>query len=167
MSSAVISDKAEALADAIRDLNTEVIGFVEGCSQSAWTRKTPEEGWTLPMTGAHIAIGHLVIARWLHRIASGQDITETLADSEVFNASDVRYNSELTQAQVVERLRAYGTALERFVRDLSDQQLTASAMCLGREWTTAGIVEDIAIGHARGHLTNMVAAARIMPTEVL
>jgi hypothetical protein len=32
-------------------------------------------------------------------------------------------------------------------------------MWLGRQWTTAEVVQDLAIGHARGHLEHILAAA--------
>jgi uncharacterized damage-inducible protein DinB len=157
--------EAGALADAVREANAEAIKFVEECPPGAWTHRTAEQGWTLSMATAHIAIGHLVIARWLHKISSGQDIAHTLADSETFNASDARYNSELSRSEVVERLRVYGAALELYVRDLSDDQLGSSSMWLGRQWTIAEMVRDVAIGHARGHLAHIVAAADTVPGE--
>jgi hypothetical protein len=92
-------------------------------------------------------------------VASGQDVTETPTEWVALNASDACYNSELSRSDVVERLRVYGRALERYVRDLSDDQLKASAMWLGRAWTTAELVRDIAIGHARGHLEHILAVA--------
>jgi hypothetical protein len=149
-----------ALADAVRDVNTEVIGFVQRCLPEDWGRTTAEEGWTLSMTGAHIALSHLIIGRWVHRVASGLEITESLADFEKSNASDSRYNSHLSQAVVVERLEIYGAALERLVRDLSDQQLTTSASIRGRPITAAEVVEQIAIGHARAHLGHMASAPK-------
>ena len=69
--------EAGILADAVRAVNAEVIEFVEGCPPGAWTQRTAEEGWTLSMAAAHIAIAHLAIAQWVHRVASGQDVTET------------------------------------------------------------------------------------------
>jgi hypothetical protein len=159
MSATDTSTEAGILADAVHAMNAEVIEFVEGCAPGAWTRTTAEQGWTLSMASAHIAIAHLAIAQWIHRVASSQDITETTADWDALNASDARYNSELSRSEVVERLRVYGAALERCVRDLSDDQLKASAVGLGRAWTTAEVVRDIAIGHARGHLKHILAAA--------
>jgi hypothetical protein len=117
------------------------------------------------MAAAHIAIAHLAVAHWVHRVASGQDITETPTEWEALNASDARYNSELSRSEVVERLQVYGGALERYVRDLSDEQLKASAMWLGRAWTTAELVRDIAIGHASGHLEHILVAANSRPAE--
>jgi hypothetical protein len=159
MSDTTTPTEAGILADAVCALNAEAIEFVEGCAPGAWTQTTAEEGWTLSMAAAHIAIAHLAIAQWVHRVASGQDITETPTDWEALNASDARYNSELSRSEVVGRLRVYGGALERYVRDLSDDQLHASAMWLGRAWTTAEVVQDIAIRHARGHLEHILAAA--------
>jgi hypothetical protein len=150
---------AERLADAVRDINAEVINFVEGCTSDLWARRTAEEGWTLSMTGMHIAGSHLAIGRWVHRTASALDITETLEDFEKSNGSDSRYQSYMSQAEVIERLRIYGAALERLVRDLSGDQLSTSGMHRGEPITAAQVVETIAVGHARGHLEHMVSAA--------
>jgi hypothetical protein len=152
--------EAGILADAVRAANAEVIEFVEGCAPGAWKHTTAEEGWSLSMAAAHIAIAHMAITQWVHRVASGQDIMDTPTEWEVLNASDARYNSDLSRSEVVERLRVYGGALEHYVRNLSLDQLNASAMWLGRSWTTAEVVRDIAIGHARGHLEHILAAAR-------
>ena len=146
------------LADAVSDANTEVIRFVESCPLEVWGRRTAEEDWTLSMAGCHIALSHLTVGRWVHRVASGLDITESLDDFEKSNATDARYNSDLSQSAVVERLRVYGRALERLVRDLSDEQLATSASFRGRPITAAEVVETIAIGHARGHLAHMASA---------
>jgi uncharacterized damage-inducible protein DinB len=165
MNATATSTEARILADAVRTVNAEVIEFVEGCAPGAWTYTTAEEGWTLSMAAAHIAIAHIAIAGWVHRVASGQDVPETPTEWVALNASDASYNSELSRSEVVERLRVYGGALERYVRDLSDDQLKASAMWLGRAWTTAELVRDIAIGHAHGHLDHILAAAAGGPGE--
>lgn len=149
-----------AIADAVRSANTDVIRFVEGCLPEDWGRTTAEEGWTLSMAGAHIALAHLIIGRWVHRVASGLEVTESLGDFEKSNASDSLYNSDLSQSVVVERLQIYGAALERLVRDLSHEQLTTSATIHGRPFTAAEVVETIAIGHARGHLAHMASAPK-------
>ena len=146
-------------------MNAEVIEFIEGCPPGTWAYRTAAEGWTLSMAAAHIAVAHLGIAQWVHRVASGQDITETPTEWEALNASDVRYNSELSRSEVAERLRVYGAALERYVRGLSDDQLKTSAMWLGRAWTTAEVVRDIAVGHARGHLEHILGAANGGPAN--
>jgi hypothetical protein len=69
----------------------------------------------------------------------------------------------ISRSEVVERFRVYGAALERYVRDLSDDQLATSAMWLGRAWTTTEMTLDIAIGHTRGHLAHIVDAANVEP----
>jgi hypothetical protein len=165
MNTTATRTEAGILADAVRAVNAEAIEFVEGCAPGAWTQTTAEEDWTLSMAAAHIAIAHLAIAGWVHRVASGQDVTETPTEWVALNASDARYNSELSRSDVIERLRVYGGALEHCVRDLSDDQLKASATWLGRAWTTAELVRDIAIGHARGHLEHILAAANSWPGE--
>ena len=117
MNTTATRTEAGILADAVRAVNAEAIEFVEGCAPGAWAQRTAEEGWTLSMAAAHIAIAHLAIAQWVHRVASGQDVTETPTEWVALNASDASYNSELSRSDVVERLRVYGGALERYVRD--------------------------------------------------
>jgi Mycothiol maleylpyruvate isomerase N-terminal domain len=145
-------------ADAVRDANIEVINFVEGCPDEQWAHRTAEEGWTLSMAGMHIATAHLSIGRMVQRAASGLDITDTLEDFEKSNASDSRYHSHMSQSAVVDRLRIYGAALERLVRDLSDEQLCSVVSFHGTPITAAELVETVAVAHARGHLAHMASA---------
>ena len=158
MDNSITQPKARELAGKFHEANAGVIAFVEGCPLKLWSCRTEEEGWTLSMAAAHIAIGHLVFARWLHRIACGLDMTETAADVDASNASDERYASALSQPEVAERLRIYGAALERFVTDLPEEQLASRAIGFGREWSTEDMVRE-AIGHTQEHLEHMVAAA--------
>jgi hypothetical protein len=157
---AVVTTSSGRLADAVREVNTEVINFVDGCPDERWAYKTAEEGKTLSMAGMHIAMAHLAIGRWVHRTASGLDITDTLHDFEKSNASDSCYHSDMSQPAVMERLPIYGAALERLVRDLSDEQLRTSGSFHKEPITTAEVVERIAVGHARGHLGHMASACR-------
>ena len=150
---------SDRLADAVHDANAAVVRFVETCPPERWQCTTAEEGWTLSMAGAHIALAHLIIARWAHLVGSGLDITETLDDFAKSNASDSRFNSNLSQSAVIERLRVYGAALERIVRDMSEEQLNTSAYFHGSPVTATEVIENIAVGHARGHLAHMVAAS--------
>jgi DinB superfamily len=158
MDNSITEPRARDLAGRFHEANASAIAFVEGCPLTRWSSRTKEEGWTLSMAAAHIAIGHLVIARWSHRIACGLDVTETAADVDALNASDERYASALSQPEVAERLSIYGAALERFVSDLSDDRLASRAMCMGREWSTEDMVRE-AIDHTREHLEHMVAGA--------
>ena len=158
MDHVAVTTSSGRLADAVRDVNGEVINFVEGCPDERWARKTAEEGWTLSMTGMHIATAHLSIGRMVQRAASGLDITDTLEDFEKSNALDSRYHSDMSQSAVVERLQIYGTALERLVRDLSDDQLSSPVSFHGTPMTAAEVVETVAVGHARGHLGHMASA---------
>jgi len=160
MDRVVGSVSSERLASSVRDINAEVIRFVEGCPSDQWARRTAEEGWTLSMAGMHIATSHLTIGRWVHRTASGLDITETLDEFEKSNASDSRYLSYMSQSEVVERLQIYGAALECLVRDLSDEQLSTAATFRGQPITAAEVVDRIAVGHARTHLDHMASACR-------
>jgi uncharacterized damage-inducible protein DinB len=153
-----VTMSSDRLADAVRDANSEVIDFVEACPDGQWAHKTAEEGWTLSMAGMHIATAHLSIGRMVQRAASGLNITDTLEDFEKSNASDSRYHSYMNQSAVVERLQTYGAALERLVRDLSDEQLRNAVSFHGTPMTAAEVVETVGVGHARGHLAHMASA---------
>jgi Mycothiol maleylpyruvate isomerase N-terminal domain len=153
----VIVTTSSGLADAVRDVNAEVINFVGGCSDRQWAYKTAEEGWTLSMAGMHIAMANLAIATLVHRTASALDITDILEGFGKSNALDSRYHSDMRQSAVVERLQIYGAALERIVRDLSVEQINTLGSLRGRPITTAEVVETVAVGHARDHLDHMAS----------
>ncbi len=158
MNNSATRSKSQLLAETFREANVNVIGFVEACPGNAWSSRTREEGWTLSTAAAHIAMGHIVIARWLLMLGCGIDVAESAADIEALNASYERFTNALSQSEVSERLRVFGAALERSVTDLTQEQLESRAMCLGREWSSEEMVQE-AIDHTRGHLEHMMTAA--------
>lgn len=104
-----------ALVDDFRAVNNEVVALVESCSAQQWQRRTVEEGWLLAASGMHIAVSHLVITTWLHRLTSGLPVTETLDDFAVSNAYDANKDAGCRPDQIVDRLRLYDAAAGDFL----------------------------------------------------
>ncbi len=148
-----------ALAARFRAVNDEVVALVASCSAEHWQRRTREEEWPVAAAGMHIAVSHLVITTWLHRLVSGLPMTETLDDFAVMNAYDAVKYAGFGPDQVGDRLRLYGAAAGDFLEGLTDQELgTVGRLSgLGVEWPVRGVVENVLIGHPRSHLASIQA----------
>ncbi len=132
---------------------------MQSCSPHHWQRATRDEGWPVPAAALHVAFGHLVITTWLHRLAAGLPVLETLDDFTVMNAHDAGKNAARSPDAVVDALRLYGAAAERFVGELTDDELDRPARLpgLGVECPLRAVVENVLLAHPRGHLASMRA----------
>ncbi len=151
--------QAAELAEQFRAVNDEVIAFVQGCSAEQWKLRTREEDWPLAAGGMHIALSHLVITTWLHRLAAGLPMTETLDDFAVMNAYDAHKYATVAPDDVANSLHLCGSAAARFLEGLTDDELAAVGRLsgLGSEWPLRAVVENVLLGHARNHLSSMRA----------
>ena len=53
-----MSQRTENLAERLRTFNTQVITFVENCTQENWRKICAREDWTVGVTARHIGAGH-------------------------------------------------------------------------------------------------------------
>lgn len=147
------------LAAQLRAVNDEVVAVVSSCSAQQWQRRTAEEGWSLAAAGMHIAVSHLVITGWVHRLVAGLPMTETHDDFAVVNAHDAARYAPYEPARVVDRLRLHGAAAERFLEELTDPELDAVGHLpgLGVQWPVRAVIQNVLLGHPRTHLAGIRA----------
>lgn len=153
------SVRAQDLAERFEAVNAEIVGWVRVADANRWDTTTSAEGWPVPAAAMHIALSHLSITPWVHRISRGLPVTETLDDFAVMNAVDAKKYADTLQRDAVEHLTVFGAAAARFVRGLTDEELDASARFApgGVEITAARVVERVLIGHAATHFASMQA----------
>ncbi|MBW2248019.1 MAG: hypothetical protein JRF62_12720 [Deltaproteobacteria bacterium] len=59
-----MSQRAEKLAERLRIFNTQVVTFVENCTQENWHKICGREDWTIGVVARHIGAGHYDIMKW-------------------------------------------------------------------------------------------------------
>jgi hypothetical protein len=159
--------RAAALAARFDTMNREVVAFVEGCPEEAWQRIVPGEGRSIAFLCAHIAGGYAFERRALRATVVGEAPPSFgWADLHALNDANWAATPHPGRAATLARLRTEGDALARDLRALGDADL-ARPITYGPMARTdlATFVETIVLGHPRGHLAAIQAAAGAATSE--
>ena len=155
--------RAAALANELQQVTDEVAAFVEAAPDEAWQRACAAEQCTVAALACHIADGYSNILDSLVKpIVDGREGPRfAMEDLAQWNAAAAAANAAQPQAEALERVRTQAPPVIAYVRGLSDEELGRSgALPFGGEPMTAeAVIEHVLVGHPRGHLSSMQAAA--------
>ncbi len=150
------STRALELARRFSEANGEVIAFVEGLSDAAWS--TPCEGGarTVGQVICHLAAGHLVIGGIAEAIAFGLPLPVAARRTEVtgarYNARQAAQFAGSTRRDGLRALRRNGGIIARFVAGLTDGELDRAIATTVRPISAAEEIERALLGHLKRHL---------------
>jgi hypothetical protein len=153
------STRALELARRFTEANDEVIAFVEGLSDTAWS--TPCEGGarTVGQVIGHIAAGHLVIGGIAEAIAFGRPLPVAARRTEVtgarYNAQQARRFAGSTRGDALRALRRNGGIVARFVAGLTDEGLDRTITTAGGPVSAEAEVEGSLLGHLALHFAEV------------
>ena len=157
-----MSDRAHALAAAFERANERSSPRIEGCSDAQLRAICEGETWPAVVTAHHIALAHQPVAGLALSIANGQPLPplsfEELDQAERRARQGVRERLSRGDGRI---LRREGSAAAASVRALTDEQLnrsTAIPFLGGAVWSTADMIENALIGHAKDHGGSILTA---------
>lgn len=144
-------------------LNHEIIAFVERCPATLW--RTPCAGhWrTVAVVAHHIAASHEPVLQLVQMVAAGQPLlTLSSAMFDAANAEHAQQAAHCTQSEVIALLREKGQSVAMALSHLIPEQLARAAHIAFANATMRAqdVIEQILIGHARMHFTNMQATSK-------
>jgi uncharacterized damage-inducible protein DinB len=154
-----MGERAQTLANRFDEVNREIISTVDKCSDVKWRAKCAGETWSVGVVAHHVAESHAGIARIIQTLASGQplpNVTTEMIDQR--NAQHAQQHASCTKQETLDLLRKNGDSAAATVRGLSDEQLKLSGTLRMGPMTAEQVVENILIGHAKGHLASIRAA---------
>lgn len=150
-----MSDRVEALATRLEQVNEELMETISACDDDAWRRVSSATGWPVGVIASHVAGGQKLIADWVQSLASGQPVSVDMPTVHESNKAHAEKRRDVTREDVQESLRRNGEAAASVLRSLTDEQLDRSAPIAiyeGEEVTAGQLAERLLIGHVRGHL---------------
>jgi hypothetical protein len=160
-----MSDRARALAERVAQANAEFIATIEGLTDAQWTAHCAPENCTVAALACHVGGGYrFAVNAMLKPIAEGtapQPVTREMVDQG--NVDYLAKNANRPRAEAIAMLREHGGSAAEYVRGLSDAQLDRSAalpLFNGASFTGEAVVENVLIGHPRGHLASIQDALR-------
>jgi uncharacterized damage-inducible protein DinB len=150
-----VSDRANALADALERANEEVIDFVSTRSDAEWSTVVQPEGWTVGVVAHHVAEGHMKALRWMETILAGENVEDTPEAHRAEDAAHAEAYADVTKADALAHLRTTLDGLVAFIRTLDDDALARSAS-FGPDGGRPRSVEQLcATTHIDRHLARM------------
>ena len=157
-----MSERAAQLANETDATIQDVITFIEGVPDAKWEAFCEPEQCTVAALASHMELSTPGVMTYLVMpIAEGKPLAGLTPEQiHAGNAQNARENARRPRAEVLQGLRALGPEVSGAIRGLSDEQLQRSAVLFFRpEPVTADfVIENVVIGHLRGHLESMRAA---------
>ena len=154
------SRRAQDLARQFEDLNSEMIAFVENCSDEEWAKTCSDEGWAVGVVMHHVAQGHYAALGLVKMAVAGESLPQFRFDAiHSSNAQHAREYADCTRDEVLGLLRDNGAKISAFIGSLNDADLdrTGTLGELG-DINVQQILELIIIGSSGHHLASAKAA---------
>ena len=156
-----MSERATELADLFTMANDELIGIIQQASDAQLQVVCPGEQWSVLVTARHVSVSYRVVGSWIRRVANGEDVPTTRRQIDEGNALHAQENAMTTREEVLTLLRENGSKAADIIRNLSDEQLAASAVmgpANGNRLTALQVIRDVLLAHIRDHVTDIRAA---------
>ncbi len=156
-----MSQRAKELSERFMSFNSEVIAFVEKCSDENWEKVTSGEKWSVGVVARHIAAGHYSAFDLAKMIVDGKPLPELTNETiDHGNAQHAKKHANCTKDEVLGILREKGLSIAEYVSGLDDMDLdrTSHLSLAGGTISVQQFIENIIIHFGTEHLTNMKSA---------
>jgi uncharacterized damage-inducible protein DinB len=149
------STRAGELAERFEQAAANLLAEVEPYTQEQWLSHVPSDNCSVAAVVSHVAGSYRVITGWAKTLAEGgQPPAVTMEQIHQGNAAHAEKYAERDKAETLEALRNNAARAAEFIRALSDEQLSRRATFTqySRELSAGELIDEIMIGHAKGHL---------------
>ena len=156
-----MSQQAEKLAERLRIFNTQVITFVENCTEENWRKICAREDWSISVVARHIGAGHYDIIEMANMIVNEKTLPGLTLDQIIQMANEhAREHADCTKTEVLDILRKNGTRLADYVAGLDDAELDRKGYLevVGGHISTQQLIENVIFQSAAEHFANMKTA---------
>ena len=162
---ALMSRRAELLADRIEEGAAGLAAFAEGLSEAEW--RTPVSGTDRRPVGVivhHVASMYPIEIDLARAIASGKAVTDVTWEVVAeLNAKHAQEQAGVTKAAALELLRRNSREAAAAVRAFTDDELDRAApfsLSFGAPVTAQFVIEDHALRHSWHHLARIRKALK-------
>lgn len=150
--------RAVDLAERFKAFNSELIRFVESCSDENWRKACPEERWPVGVVARHIAASHLGLAKMMTAGEKLPELTGGVIDQ--LNSRHAEKHRLCTRADVLKILRENGASAADYVAGLNDADLdrTGHIAAAGGDLTMESLIVNIILRSGGEHFAHVKAA---------
>jgi hypothetical protein len=164
MSTAVTTQRSNALAERLEQGIEALIALANGLSDAQWQMKTPKDGRKVGVIVHHVASVLPIEIQLATALANGHKIEGVVWDTvHTMNAGHAKDNDAVTKAAAIDLLRQNSAVAAAAIRGFTDQQLDSAATASLYEdapVTCQFMLEDHAVRHSYHHLAILRAALK-------
>jgi uncharacterized damage-inducible protein DinB len=156
-----MSRQAANLIDRINQFNSEVIAFVEKCSDEDWKKVCASEDWPVGVVARHIGAGHYSAMSWIDLIVQGKKMPEMSEDQVISMANQhAAEHADCTREEVLQILRERGRELVDYIArlDESDFNRTGYLSLIGKDVSAGKLIEMVVLQSGGEHFASMKSA---------
>ena len=158
-----MSQRSNALADALEEGARALAQFANSLTEQEWQTRLPHDGRKIGVIVHHVATVYPLEIGFARTIAAGKPEPITAQAINEMNAGHAQENDAVTKDETLELLKANSTAAAAAIRSLTDEELDRAAPVLlygNAKLTCQFILEDHAVRHSSHHLARIQAALR-------
>ena len=156
-----MSQRARELAEKLEVFRSDVVAFVENCSDDDWGKSCSAEGWPVGVVARHLGASHLGVLDLAKMIVAGQALPELTTEIiDQMNAQHAEKHAGCTRDEVLGILRAKVPEFVQYVAGLSDEDLDRAGYLalLGSDVTIEKLIELVVLNPGKEHFKNMKIA---------
>ncbi|MEJ2366037.1 MAG: DinB family protein [Deltaproteobacteria bacterium] len=156
-----MSHPARELAEKLEAFRSDIVTFVENCSEDDWGKTCAAEGWPVGVVARHLGASHLGVLDLARMIVAGEplpDLTSEIVDQ--MNARHAEKHAGCTRDEVLGILEAKVPEFVRYVAGLSDEDLNRAGYLtlLGSDVSIERLIELVVLNSGKIHLESMKGA---------
>jgi len=154
--------RSESLVNRIREGTSEVIKFVQACSDKDWETRVENDDRTVGVLCHHVASAYLVELNVLNALKEGNGLAGVTWDMvNQGNAQHAKEHPNPTKTDTIELLKENSEIIAAVVDELSDEQLDAVgpiSINHNAPLSVQFFIEEHPIAHPYYHLDSIKAA---------
>jgi uncharacterized protein (TIGR03083 family) len=153
-----VDERKAAIRQELVGTQQDLSALLDRVAEDGWTRVSPNEGWTIRDLLTHLSTSEHGFVGTIRRMADGEGGVPSDFDPNRWNAGQLRRNTEVTPAEMRQRLDASHTAMLEVLDTLDDAALDRRGyLSTGDEGSTEDCLRLVA-AHKRIHTDDIRAA---------
>lgn len=156
-----MSQRAGELAAKLEVFRSDIVAFVENCSDDDWGKTCSAEGWPVGVVARHLGASHLGVLDLAKMIVAGEPLPELTGEIiDRMNAQHAEKHAGCTKDEVLGILGAKVPEFVQYVAGLSDEDLgrTGYLTLLGSDVSIEKLIDLVVLNSGKAHFENMKIA---------
>jgi hypothetical protein len=153
-----MSQRARELSEKLETFRSDIVTFVENCSDDDWGKTCSAEGWPVGVVARHLGVSHLGVLDLARMIVADKPLPKLTSEIiDQMNAQHAEKHADCTKDEVLGILGGKVPEFVRYVAGLSDEDLNRAGYLalFGSDVSIEKLIELVVLNSGKKHFENM------------